>query len=263
MLVSSDSPFTNSTFELPVVKKWEQPLDAVQDAASITIDSIDLDPGQLKMQMEATFEKVNTFVQQDKRAARKEKALLKQERKEKALAKKQEAPVRQSIDTKIGYTDAADILAVRFSQDTIDPKSADGLDLFEVIRAKGWKKGTRIQVVEMPDAFNTSLDNRRLHAAKRVVDEVSRTFFYDRNALEASIYKHDVTSGGIAKDVKRLETKVGAKNSSLLLTNHQDLLLNSNSYGAMIYYRMRLGEGNFAGHPYGYNENPVVREAKD
>lgn len=148
------------------------------------------------------------------------------------------------------------IVRVRFSQDSIDSLSSDGVDLFEVIRREGWKKGTSISVVRMPDSECTSLDNRRLHAAKRIVQEVSTTF-----GITAELREHSVTTGRIQQDAIRIAKKVLAKNSRHSV-EQTELKLQEGTYGAMVYYRMRLGEGNFDSEPYGFTEMPIIRSIR-
>ncbi len=58
--------------------------------------------------------------------------------------------------------------AIRFSQENIGKTTRDGMpipDLIENMRKHGWK-GDPIDVVRMPDGSLTSLDNRRLFAAR-------------------------------------------------------------------------------------------------
>lgn len=58
---------------------------------------------------------------------------------------------------------------LKFSQKDVGPTTSDGLtidDLTESMRTNGWK-GQSLNVVEMPDGSLTSLDNRRLLAARQ------------------------------------------------------------------------------------------------
>lgn len=208
-----------------------------------------------------TAAKVNKAGKIDRKDAKKLKALDKQKRIEKAASKKiSDTP--SAAHNIADYEEreirvAEQILGIRFSQDSVEAQSSDGVDLFEVIRSKGWKKNSPIKVVVMPDGDVTSLDNRRVLAAKKIV-RISHSFFQDSNALEALIFPHQETTGAIKKDVLRLEQKVTRKVTHLSV-EHAGLHLHPHSYGAMVYYRMRLGEGDVPSQPFGFKQDPIVR----
>lgn len=186
------------------------------------------------------------------------KALKKQERKENFAKKQTIAPVAiQEITKNILLQDTDTILALRFSQDTVESVSSDGLNLFESIRRDGWRQGSPIKVVMMPDTEQTSLDNRRLLALKEVVRH-SHSFFHDNNAAEMLLFNHAVTSAQIKKDSIRLQKKLAWKNSADI--GRANLGLSQNTYGAMVFYRMRLGEGDVLQSPYGFTNDPTVRQ---
>lgn len=156
-------------------------------------------------------------------------------------------------------TDPDVLKALRFSQDSVDPKSRDGIDLFEVIKKQGWQQKYAIQVVGMPDQKLTALDNRRTLAVKRIVNEVSSSFFKGKNSVKLELYSHeDLLDNKGLKEVNILKNKVLQK-AIYSVVEEIDLGLQENTMGAKVYYRMRLAEGNVHTDPYGFSSYPRVR----
>ena len=71
------------------------------------------------------------------------------------------------------------------------------------------------------------------------------------------LFTHDASSSQVRKDSQRLEAKVARKNGTAI--GDAGLSLLPNTYGSMVYYRMRLGDGDVSQDPYGFTSDPVVR----
>lgn len=243
-----------------IVENW------IPQPNEIKLEEINVDDGRLQADLEALTQNVSHIFNQSQgqRAAnKKNKALAKQQRRDRAVLKQQsENPsptIKQSANgSQCELRTSEEILSLRFSQDSVDPLSSDNLNLFEVIKAKGWKQGNTIKIVMMPDDNLTSIDNRRLLAVKQIVRE-SHSFFNARNAVQASKFQHqETTSNVLQKQMKGLKVKVLKKGH--LPAENSMLGIEAQSYGAMIYYRMRLGNKDAQETPYGFNEDPIVRQ---
>lgn len=207
-----------------------------------------------------------TISKLDERKLRKlEKQRLKDEKIAGAKKKNEkssfEVTKNEHVPTTLKLDSHEKIKNMRYSQDSIADKSADGIDLFTVIKDKGWKTGVTMMGVEMPDGKYTSLDNRRLFALKRIVNEAASNVFKEAAIKPAMhIYKHDHTSEKIQKEVKRL------KNLSENLGRSQgpgleESGIKEGTIGALVYYRMRGGGANSLNekNTYGFESNPLVR----
>jgi hypothetical protein len=194
-----------------------------------------------------------------KEAKKNEKASRVAKNKNKGMAPVSPAQPDLGKDAKLRTVD--EISVVRFSQDSVAPLSGDGVDLFEVIRTKGWKKGVALDLVSMPDDLTTSLTNRRLLAAKRITHEVSHSFFHDGNAIEAIIVKHDDMHNRLPKDIKNIQSQYKKRLVTYPTAAEAHLNIKDATYGAMVYYRMRCGSGDVENEPYGFTANPKVRDS--
>ena len=115
-----------------IVEMWREPVDQFKE-----IDNITDQMSKLKLE--------------EHKEAKKIKAAKKQERKQ-AFTQKQtsNSSQHQPTNNQIFLREENAIIALRFSQDSVESKSSDGIDLFEIIRQQGWKQGSPIKVVEMP-----------------------------------------------------------------------------------------------------------------
>ena len=106
--------------------------------------------------------------------------------------KKRIRATEYGIDTKSfedrNLTTAEAIFEIRFSQPSIASKATDGTDLIHSIKTEGWDPSQHIRVVRMPDGKVTTVDNRRVFAAQRIVAEYP--LFFKFKPVKIRIYRH-------------------------------------------------------------------------
>lgn len=152
-----------------------------------------------------------------------------------------------------------EILKLRYSQDSIDGKTGDGSmtvdELAKNMSTQGWKKGTQITVINMPDDEPVSANNRRLFAAKKVAEK-NKEF-----ALTANIFEHDDKAP--IKFIRGIEAEF-MKGRQITATDMTNLVfpesILSDTYGSAMVLRINTRGGDLANSHFGYKENPTVRE---
>lgn len=159
-----------------------------------------------------------------------------------------------------------EILDIRFSQDTISSCTEDGIHIAKLsylIRTKGFREDKALTLVEMPDVEITSLDNRRLQAAKFVVNNYSRSL-----EITAKVFHHTIKA---PKDWEHaIRNKyfefwrsypgefVRLPELPVLEDYTEEEQLRRGTYGDLVYTRMSSGEGDTYNFPYGFKNSPEV-----
>lgn len=133
------------------------------------------------------------------------------------------------------------IRALRFSQDSINFETSDHQtldDLIDSLRKNGWGKGyAAINIVKMPDAKCTTLDNRRLYAVMRVLETNPRF------QLPVVIHDHALDADKktylypISRDARSRKAVVHADTLQKLI---KEQALSADSMGYCVYARMRV-----------------------
>jgi hypothetical protein len=252
----------------PLVKAKELALESTTTTTTtqptITLSSLDTPSDKLKVlfdqavnQTEIQVNEKELSLRNKREMRKKEKFEAKQQRKVKALAPKQVLKVVLPDERKIS---GQDILKLRYSQDSIKSETQDGISLpklIESMRTEGWRKGTALKIVSMPNGELVSLDNRRLYAAKEIAkDEKMKDF-----AIEINIYNHDdeapkkLVSGMIE------EYKKGHRLDSISRVQQLQLPVNikAGTYGQCAILRTNTRHGDMSSEKYGYSTEPTIR----
>ena len=175
------------------------------------------------------------------------------------------------------------ILDIRYSQDSINDHTSDGLTLDELVESmkKSWKNF--ITVVEMPDSKLVSLDNRRLYVAKKVVlnfdDEfeikIQKVHHQDKapKSLLSGIskeYKKNIQLGDIDLLAAGILKEINQQSECILDIDQlpEDILedmdqLSTGSYGHCAFLRIHMHQKILNPKKFGYDENPVIRHDED
>lgn len=201
----------------------------------------------------------STLGAKDKRAARVKRELVKKEAKTQRKLKSQEREVLNVIEPETKSISGQAILDLRYSQDSIDSETSDGIDLQELIQRmkdekRGWKKGTALTVVRMPDGQLTSMDNRRLYAAKKVTEE--KPVF----EIKIFIYNHD------DKAPKKMLTGVITEYKIARRLNNINELAQGileETYGHCAKLRMHTRNGDLNSGNFGYTNPPIIRQSEE
>lgn len=167
------------------------------------------------------------------------------------------------------------ISTIRFSQDSIGSRTTNGMrleDLTDNMRSRGWNDRFSIDVVKMPDDLYTSLDNRRLHCAREVIEtpvygggkvSVAR---YDSLTITARTYHHSIRANG--RDTNAMRSSYRNAMIDLYPDHYADIRFNkiplprtegiqSNTWGELVTLRLNSGEGNTDSYPYGFHKTYV------
>lgn len=152
-----------------------------------------------------------------------------------------------------------EILELRFSQDSIDAKTNDGAmtleELSHDMTKNGWKSGTQITVIKMPDGHYLSADNRRLFAAKKVA-AVNDQFTITINLFDhADKAPKNFIRGIEAEFRKGREIQKAVVVSKLTLPG----LIKPDTYGYAMLLRINTRSGDLSQSHFGYIQEPFVR----
>lgn len=177
------------------------------------------------------------------------KAAAKNERKHKSAQREQISVVLPEY--RIISKEA--ILALRFSQDSIDGATREGMkldDLIDNMKNKGWLKGSAIKVVKMPDGTLVSLDNRRLYAAKEVCSEK------EDFKIKIELYQNQESA-----PTKLLKGIIAEYRRGHSIDNINDVAedIFSNTYGHCAVLRINTRQGDLSSRNFGYTTQPTIR----
>jgi hypothetical protein len=141
------------------------------------------------------------------------------------------------------------ILEIRFSQDTIAECTKEGTTVHALARKMSKYSAfteAPLDVVIMPDRKITSLDNRRLSAAKDAFNALT---------LKVNLIHHrKMAPEGFIRSLKgQLKRNHGIED----IEPPQHIRVGT--YGHCIILRMAIGEGDIDREPYGFSELPYIR----
>lgn len=125
---------------------------------------------------------------------------------------------------------------------------ASPVTLYDVLRTKGWKNGSHIDIVKMPNDVYTSLDNRRLAVAQAVVRFAS-------SSLEIKAHPHQHLDTA-ANNIWR---RILVNGESFSSSKRPDIF--NASWGHVIVTRVAKSSGYkepTEDTPYGFSDLPVV-----
>jgi len=153
---------------------------------------------------------------------------------------------------------SSQVQKIRFSQESCSETTKTGQLVDNValsMKNSGFKKEHAIEVVLMPDGIYTSMDNRRLVAAKQAIDihRASLTVF-------VNAHKHDDAVDMLLYEIEyeafnKLLAKESKKSQKKWRVNPEGI--SKHTWGELIILRMKSGyEGNYdvtGKEKYGYN----------
>lgn len=194
----------------------------------------------------------------DKKLQRELRKKAQQTRKEQASSKTK--AVYDVVLPKVVQFRGEEILQLRFSQDSVDGKTGDGKmtlkELENNIAEKGWKKGSQITVIQMPDDRYVSADNRRLFVAKNVA-QLNKEF-----ALTANVFQYsDKAPKAFLQGVENEYRKSHQLNKTVEIISQFVLpqSIEAQTYGYAMVLRINTRQGDLANSHFGYEQDPVVR----
>lgn len=225
-----------------------------QNNHAITFDSADLPEKNIQELFakvsEESFQAILQKPQEDKKLLRAQRKAERAQKKSLAASNK---PIYNVIIPENRILTGLNLSKLRFSQDSIQATTSDGKPLEQLIQdiaTKGWKKGTSLVLVEMPNGKLVSLNNRRLFAAKKAAEI--------RNNLEvpAMVFKHDDKAprkllNGIATEYK--------KNQKDKDINAIAAQIQPESYGHAATLRINTRQGDLSNSIYGHKQTIVRR----
>ncbi|MCH9625335.1 MAG: hypothetical protein S4CHLAM123_05060 [Chlamydiales bacterium] len=153
------------------------------------------------------------------------------------------------------WIDPDEIKPIRYSQYSIDNKTQEGMELSELFQnmsANGWKKETSIAVVVMPDGKLTSLDNRRLYTAKKIIN----TFPEKEFKIKITEWKADTT---VPKRLLQTIIHNYAVGGQLHSPDQLPPSIQVGTYAQAILLRANTREGNLQSGNYGFENDPIIR----
>lgn len=233
-------------------------LEANQKFSSVTLSSLDTPVEKVKEIYENAVKQAEDQI--NAVSASLDLKKLRELRKKEKLASKQDriskSKNREEIDVvipEVKKISGADILKLRFSQDSIKSETMEGMklpDLIQNMKDKGWKKGTTITVIRMPDNTLVSLDNRRLYAAKQVASEK------DNFTIQIQQFNHFDSApkkmlDGVIKEYTR------ERQASTIHMVPEEI--SPNTYGHLAKLRIHARNGELNSPNFGYEADPIIR----
>jgi hypothetical protein len=215
---------------------------------------------------------VKTLTKQEVRKARNElkkaKKITPEEKKKKKAEKFLEASSIGEGGKWVDLKKADEILNIRFSQSSVGSLSREGTDLYQGILTNNWNPTSYINLVNMPDGLQTSMDNRRVLAIKKIVR--SDPDFFAENPVKAKIFDYNETTGTNKKLVNHLRLDMNNRQNKKLSSEEIDLSrtplnegrpgIKEDSFGETVDLRMGLRKRDFPqGVPNGFEQDPIVR----
>lgn len=245
------------TFELNSNKLIDESFQQ-DETSKITLDSLDINEDTVNQLFEKAVNSNST------EATLADKKMLRASRKAETEKRKQQASqkakhVYNVVIPQVVEFKGEEILNLCFSQDSIDGKTGDGTltveQLADNMACKGWKHGSQITVIQMPDGKLLSADNRRLFAAKKAV-EVNKQF-----ALTANLYQH--TDRAPKNLMKGVETEFRKGRQIEKTVKIEQLacpaLIQPETYGFAMLLRINARNGDLANSHFGYKQAPIIR----
>jgi len=206
-----------------------------------------------KFSKEESFDKLISRLECDKKQTN---VKQKENRKNKSSGKNKTANKIEN-ESSTRWIDSNEIRSIRYSQYSIDNKTQKGMELselFQNMNADGWKKETSIAVVVMPDGKPTSLDNRRLYTAKKIINTSPEKEF----KIKITEWKADTAAPNKLLNTIVHNYAVGKKLHS---PDQLPPSIKEGTYAQAILLRANTREGNLQSGNYGFENDPIIRSS--
>lgn len=233
-------------------------------SSSITLSSLDSDPTKVDELFKKSIEPVNRLDKYEQRKlANEAKKLAKEQRHNKSIKNKQTHKIVLPETKNIKKTE---ILELRYTQDSINYKTMDGTQIEALInnmKTQGWKAGSSVTVVLMPDGKLTCMDNRRLFAAQTLVSSSADPIILSEGKNKGKEFEMKVDIYNFEDNASKAklrgcisEYKKGRKLTEI---NKLPEGFSENTYGHLALLRINTRNGDLQSSHFGYESSPEVR----